>query len=231
MERDYASWTKYGGQGLGLSAMSCRCSRRRKTGKAGRQTNGAGVGRTGGISASPHDPHPTRTNLPRRGPARWAFEIHEDANGPNARGRGLHQHEHRGSDRHGAVSAARAFLEPKPWSRPTLTLARQHARHAGVDQGAIARMPWRSSAAMFSRNGRGAPRDHSSRQGAINTPKLLMCVRRWRPRRRSRSSASRVSRTSTALVLGLQDHILLSGVVFSLQGVAMPDRPADSNGV
>jgi choline dehydrogenase len=65
--------------------------------------------------------------------------------------------------------------------------------------------------------------------GTINSPKLLMLQASGK-RRRFAALESTSSRTCPVLARNLQDHVLVSGVVFKYKG-KMPDRPADSNAV
>ena len=149
------------------------------------------------------------------------LEIHEDANGPMREGAGYINMNIAADGMR--VSAARAFLEPN-FGRANLTLLVNTRVTQVLFKGDRAHGV-EVVAGVVSRTGR----EIVLSAGAIHTPKLLML--------------SGVGDATTLKKFGikgiadlrgvgqnLQDHVLLSGVVFRYKG-AMPDRPADSNGV
>jgi choline dehydrogenase len=124
------------------------------------------------------------------------------------------------------VSAARAFLHPA-LSRPNLTLLLntnvvklnfKGTRCAGVKvmtDGATKDL--------------AAAKDVILAAGTINSPKLLM-LSGVGDAKALRSFGIDVVEDLPGVGGNLQDHVLLSGVVFKYKG-KMPDRPADSNAV
>jgi choline dehydrogenase len=124
------------------------------------------------------------------------------------------------------VSAARAFLHPA-LSRPNLTLLLntnvvklnfKGTRCVGVKlmtDGAVKNI--------------AADREVILAAGTINSPKLLM-LSGVGEAKALRSFGIDVVQNLPGVGGNLQDHVLLSGVVFKYKG-KMPDRPADSNAV
>jgi choline dehydrogenase len=124
------------------------------------------------------------------------------------------------------VSAARAFLHPA-LPRPNLTLLLntnvvklnfKGTRCVGVTintEGAVKDI--------------GADREVILAAGAIGSPKLLM-LSGVGEAKALRSLGIDLVQNLPGVGENLQDHVLLSGVVFKYKG-KMPDRPADSNAV
>ena len=150
--------------------------------------------------------------------------ILDDVNGPMVPGAG-YINMNIGADGT-RVSAARAFLHPA-LSRPNLTLLLktnvvklnfQGTRCVGVKintDGAVTDI--------------GADREVILAAGAIGSPKLLM-LSGVGEAKALRSLGIDVVENLPGVGQNLQDHVLVSGVVFKYQG-KMPDRPADSNAV
>jgi choline dehydrogenase len=124
------------------------------------------------------------------------------------------------------VSAARAFLHPA-LSRPNLTLLLNTnvvklnftgTRCVGVKRvtdGAVSDI--------------AADKEVILAAGTINSPKLLM-LSGVGEAKALRSLGIDIVENLPGVGANLQDHVLLSGVVFKYKGT-MPDRPADSNAV
>jgi choline dehydrogenase len=220
MERDYESWAKNGGKGWAFKDVLPMFKAQEDWEGGANQWRGVG----GPIHIRrPHDPHPTAPVF-LEAARQMGFEIHEDANGPMREGAGyINMNIAADGTR---VSAARAFLEPN-FGRANLTLlvntrVRQvffkgdRAHGVAVVAGDVSRTV-------------EARREIVLSAGAIHTPKLLMLSGVG-----DATTLKKFGIKSIADLRGvgqnLQDHVLLSGVVFRYKG-AMPDRPADSNGV
>jgi choline dehydrogenase len=124
------------------------------------------------------------------------------------------------------VSAARAFLRPA-LSRPNLTLLLNTN---------VVKLNFKGTRCVGVKLiTDGAVRDVTADKevilaaGAINSPKLLM-LSGVGEAKALRSLAIDVVENLPGVGENLQDHVLLSGVVFKYKG-KMPDRPADSNAV
>ena len=124
------------------------------------------------------------------------------------------------------VSAARAFLHPA-LSRPSLTLLLNtnvvKLNFKGTRCVGVKLMT--ESAAMDI----AADKEVILAAGTINSPKLLM-LSGVGEAKALRSIGIDVVENLPGVGGNLQDHVLLSGVVFKYKG-KMPDRPADSNAV
>jgi len=220
MERDYESWVKSGAKGWAFKDVL-------PTFKAQEDWEGGanewrGVGGPVHIRR-PRDPHPTAPVF-LEAARQMGFPIHEDANGPMREGAGyINMNIAPDGTR---VSAARAFLHPN-LGRPNLTLLLNtpvtqvlfkgdRAHGVAVASGDITRTI-------------EARREVIVSAGTIHTPKLLMLSGVG-----DAAALKKLGIKSVADLRGvgrnLQDHILLSGVVFQYKG-AMPERPVDSNGV
>jgi len=124
------------------------------------------------------------------------------------------------------VSAVRAFLRPA-LSRPNLTLLLNTN---------VVKLNFEGTRCMGVKiNTDGAVKDISAERevilaaGAINSPKLLM-LSGVGEAKALRSLGIDVVENLPGVGENLQDHVLVSGVVFKYKG-KMPDRPADSNAV
>jgi choline dehydrogenase len=124
------------------------------------------------------------------------------------------------------VSAARAFLHPA-MSRPNLTLLLNTN---------VVKLNFKGTrCAGIKINTDGAMKDIAANKevilaaGSINSPKLLM-LSGVGEEKTLRNFGIDVVENLPGVGENLQDHILLSGVVFKYKG-KMPDRPTDSNAV
>jgi choline dehydrogenase len=124
------------------------------------------------------------------------------------------------------VSAVRAFLRPA-LSRPNLTLLLNTN---------VVKLNFKGTRCVGVKiNTDGAVKDITADKeviltaGAINSPKLLM-LSGVGEAKALRSLGIEVVANLPGVGQNLQDHVLLSGVVFKYKG-KMPDRPADSNAV
>jgi choline dehydrogenase len=124
------------------------------------------------------------------------------------------------------VSAARAFLHPA-LSRPNLTLL----LNTNVVQ--LNFRSTRCAGVKLMTDGTlkdiAADKEVILAAGAINSPKLLM-LSGVGEAKALRSLGIDVVENLPGVGENLQDHVLVSGVVFKYKG-KMPDRPADSNAV
>ena len=220
MERDYDGWAKNGAKGWSFADV-LPVFKRQEDWEGGANTwRGAG----GPIHIRrPKDPHPTAPAF-LDAARQMGMPILDDVNGPLLPGAGyINMNIAADGTR---VSAVRAFLRPA-LSRPNLTLLLNSnvvklnfngTRCVGVKlmtDGALKDI--------------GAEKEVILAAGAINSPKLLML---------SGIGEAKALRTLVIDVVenlpgvgeNLQDHVLVSGVVFKHKG-RMPDRPADSNAV
>jgi choline dehydrogenase len=170
----------------------------------------------------PRDPHPTAPAF-LEAARQMGMPILDDVNGPMVPGAGyINMNIAADGTR---VSAARAFLHPA-LSRPNLTLLLE------TDVARLNFQGTRCTGVRIDANGDAMDIEGGEvilAAGAIGTPKLLML--------------SGVGDADTLRALGidvvehlpgvggnLQDHVLVSGVVFKYKG-KMPNRPVDSNAV
>jgi choline dehydrogenase len=220
MQRDYDGWAENGAKGWAFADV-LPVFKSQEDWEGGANTwRGAG----GPIHIRrPKDPHPTAPAFIEAA-REMGMPILDDVNGPMRPGAGyINMNIAADGTR---VSAVRAFLRPA-LSRPNLTLLLnthvvklnfQGTRCVGVK--VISGGEDKDIA---------ADKDVILSAGTINSPKLLML--------------SGVGEANTLRGLGidvvenlpgvgqnLQDHVLVSGVVFKYKG-KMPDRPADSNAV
>jgi choline dehydrogenase len=124
------------------------------------------------------------------------------------------------------VSAARAFLHPA-LSRPNLTL---------LLNATVAKLNFKGTRCVGVKIMTGgaltdieADKEVILAAGSINSPKLLM-LSGVGEAKTLRSLGIDVVENLPGVGGNLQDHVLVSGVVFKYKG-KMPDRPADSNAV
>jgi len=220
MQRDYDGWAENGAKGWAFADVLPIFKSQEDWESGANDWRGTG----GPIHIRrPRDPHPTAPAF--LGAAReMGMPIHDDVNGPMLPGAGyINMNIAADGTR---VSAARAFLHPA-LSRPNLTLLLNTqvvklnfngTRCVGVKlmkDGAIKDI--------------AADKEVVLTAGAINTPKLLMLS--------GVGDAEALRRLGIEVVAdvpgvgkNLQDHVLVSGVVFKYKG-KMPARPADSNAV
>ncbi len=171
----------------------------------------------------PKDPHPTAPAFIDAA-REMGMPILDDVNGPMRPGAGyINMNIAADGTR---VSAARAFLHPA-LSRPNLTvllntnvvkLNFEGTRCLGVKlmtDGGVKDI--------------AANKEVILAAGTINSPKLLM-LSGVGEAKALRSFGIDVVENLPGVGENLQDHVLVSGVVFNYQG-KMPDRPADSNAV
>ncbi len=171
----------------------------------------------------PKDPHPTAPAFIDAA-RQMGMPILDDVNGPMRAGAGyINMNIAADGTR---VSAVRAFLRPA-LSRPNLTLLLntqvvklnfEGTRCVGVKlmtDGAVKEI--------------AADKEVILAAGTINSPKLLM-LSGVGEAKALRSFGIDVVENLPGVGENLQDHVLVSGVVFKHKG-KMPDRPADSNAV
>ena len=220
MQRDYDGWAENGARGWAFADVLPVFKSQEDWESGANDWRGAG----GPIHIRrPKDPHPTAPAF-LDAAREMGMPIHDDVNGPMLPGAGyINMNIAADGTR---MSAARAFLHPA-LSRPNLTLLLNTqvvklnfngTRCVGVKlikDGAIKDI--------------AADKEVILAAGAINSPKLLML---------SGVGDSKVLRGLGIEVVAdvpgvgknLQDHVLVSGVVFRYKG-KMPARPADSNAV
>jgi choline dehydrogenase len=220
MQRDYDGWAENGAKGWAFADVLPVFKSQEDWEGGANAWRGAG----GPIHIRrPKDPHPTAPAF-LEAAREMGMPILDDVNGPMVPGAGyINMNIAPDGTR---VSAARAFLHPA-LSRPNLTLLLNTAviklnfkgtRCVGV------KLMTDSAVKDIA-----ADKEVILAAGSINSPKLLML--------------SGVGEAKTLRTLGidvvenlpgvggnLQDHVLVSGVVFKYKG-KMPDRPADSNAV
>jgi choline dehydrogenase len=171
----------------------------------------------------PKDPHPTAPAF-LDAARQMGMPILDDVNGPMLPGAGyINMNIARDGTR---VSAVGAFLRPA-LSRPNLTLLLNTQ---------VAKLNFRGTRCVGVTILRdGVETDISADQevvlaaGAINSPKLLM-LSGVGEAKALRNLGIGVVANLPGVGENLQDHVLVSGVVFRYKG-KMPDRPADSNAV
>src|SRR5437870_2141366 len=171
----------------------------------------------------PKDPHPTAPAFIDAA-REMGMPILDDVNGPMRPGAGyINMNIAADGTR---VSAVRAFLRPA-LSRPNLTLM------LNTD---VMKLNFKDTRCVGVKLITGgvvkdiaADKEVILAAGAINSPKLLM-LSGVGEARALRSLGIDVVENLPGVGENLQDHVLLSGVVFKYKG-KMPDRPADSNAV
>ena len=220
MQRDYDGWAENGAEGWAFADVLPIFKSQEDWENGANDWRGTG----GPIHIRrPRDPHPTAPAF--LGAAReMGMPIHDDVNGPMLPGAGyINMNIAADGTR---VSAARAFLHPA-LSRPNLTLLLNTqvvklnfngTRCVGVKlmkDGAIKDI--------------AADKEVVLTAGAINTPKLLM-LSGVGDAEVLRGLGIEVVADVPGVGKNLQDHVLVSGVVFKYKG-KMPARPADSNAV
>ncbi len=171
----------------------------------------------------PKDPHPTAPAFIDAA-REMGMPILDDVNGPMRPGAGyINMNIAADGTR---VSAARAFLRPA-LSRPNLTLLLNTK---------VVKLNFKGTRCVGAKlMTDGAVKDIAADKevilaaGTINSPKLLM-LSGVGEGKALRSFGIDVVENLPGVGENLQDHVLVSGVVFKYKG-KMPDRPADSNAV
>jgi choline dehydrogenase len=220
MQRDYDGWAENGAKGWAFADV-LPVFKKQEDWEGGANTwRGAG----GPIHIRrPKDPHPTAPAFIDAA-QQMGMPILDDVNGPMRPGAGyINMNIAADGTR---VSAVRAFLRPA-LSRPNLTLLLntnvlklnfKGTRCVGVKlviDGAVKDI--------------AADKEVILAAGAINSPKLLMLSGVGEAKALSTLGID-VVENLPGVGENLQDHVLVSGVVFKYKG-KMPDRPADSNAV
>ncbi|HET6977362.1 MAG TPA: FAD-dependent oxidoreductase [Pyrinomonadaceae bacterium] len=171
----------------------------------------------------PHDPHPTAPAF-LDAARELGMPILDDVNGPVRPGAG---YINMNIDTDGTrVSAVRAFLRPA-LSRPNLTLLlNTRVVKLNFEGTRCVGIKLMTDSAV---KDIAVDREVILAAGAINSPKLLM-LSGIGEAKALRSFGIDVVENLPGVGENLQDHVLVSGVVFKYKG-KMPDRPADSNAV
>ena len=219
-ERDYDSWERQGATGWSFKDVLPTFEAQEDWEGGANDWRGAG----GPVHIrAPRDPHPTALAF-LEAARQMDFPIIDDMNGPVRAGAG-YINMNIGTDGSRA-SSARAFLRPN-LARPNLTLLlNTHAtrvlfdgdRASGVELvgGAVTRTV-------------EATREVILAAGTIHSAKLLM-LSGVGDAAELRKLGDRFHRQSARRRRNLQDHVLVSAVVYRYKG-KISDRPADSNGV
>ena len=220
MQRDYDGWAEGGASGWAFADVLPVFKSQEDWEGGANEWRGSG----GPIHIRrPRDPHPTAPAFIEAA-RQMGMPVLDDVNGPMRPGAGyINMNIAADGTR---VSAARAFLRPA-LSRPNLTLLLdtnvvkvnfKGTRCVGVTlmtDGAVKDV--------------AADKEVILAAGAINSPKLLM-LSGVGDAKALRGFGIDVVENLPGVGGNLQDHVLLSGVVFKYKG-KMPDRPADSNAV
>jgi choline dehydrogenase-like flavoprotein len=220
MERDYDNWEAQGASGWGFKDVLPMFKSQEDWEGGANEWRGIG----GPIHVrAPHDPHPTAPAF-LEAAQQMGFVRIDDLNGPMRAGAGyINMNIAADGTR---VSAARAFLRPN-LGRPNLSLLLNTNVTKVVFDGDRAK----GVQTVTSEGERtvSTRREVIVTAGAIHSAKLLMLS--------GVGSADQLRKLGISPVVNLrgvgqnlQDHVLVSGVVYSYKG-KMPDRPADSNAV
>src|SRR5882724_6080753 len=220
MQRDYDGWAKDGAKGWAFADVLPVFKSQEDWEGGANAWRGAG----GPIHIRrPKDPHPTAPAFVDAA-RQMGMPILDDVNGPMGPGAGyINMNIAADGTR---VSAARAFLHPA-LLRPNLTLL----LNANVVK--LNFKGTRCVGVKLITDGEvkdvSADKEVILAAGAINSPKLLM-LSGVGEATALRSFGIDVVENLPGVGGNLQDHVLVSGVVFKYKG-KMPDRPADSNAV
>src|SRR5882762_1225311 len=220
MQRDFDGWAKNGAKGWAFADVLPVFKKQEDWEGGANEWRGSG----GPIHIRrPKDPHPTAPAFIEAA-REMGMPILDDVNGPMRPGAGyINMNIAADGTR---VSAVRAFLRPA-LSRPNLTLLLntnvvklnfKGARCVGVKL--------RTNGAQ---KDIAADKEVILAAGTVNSPKLLM-LSGIGEAKTLRSFGIDVVENLPGVGENLQDHVLVSGVVFKYKG-KMPDRPADSNAV
>ena len=220
MQRDYDGWAENGAKGWAFADVLPVFKRQEDWEGGANEWRGAG----GRIHISrPKDPHPTAPAFIEAA-RQMGMPILDDVNGPMRPGAGyINMNIAADGTR---VSAVRAFLRPA-LSRPNLTLLLNTN---------VVKLNFKGTHCVGVRvmTG-GAVKDIAAEKevilaaGAIHSPKLLM-LSGVGDAKALRSLGIDVVENLPGVGENLQDHVLVSGVVFKYKG-KMPDRQAASNAV
>jgi choline dehydrogenase len=220
MQRDYDGWAQNGAKGWAFADVLPVFKSQEDWEGGANAWRGAG----GPIHIRrPKDPHPTAPAFIDAA-REMGMPILDDVNGPMVPGAGyINMNIAADGTR---VSAVGAFLRPA-LSRPNLTL---------VLNTNVAKLNFKGTRCVGVKlMTDGAVKDIAAGKevilaaGAINSPKLLM-LSGVGEAKALRSLGVDVVENLPGVGENLQDHVLVSGVVFKYKG-KMPDRPADSNAV
>lgn len=220
MQRDYDGWAQNGAEGWAFADV-LPAFKSQEDWEGGANTwRGTG----GPIHIRrPKDPHPTAPAFIEAA-RQMGMPILDDVNGPMVPGAGyINMNIAADGTR---VSAARAFLHPA-LSRPNLTL---------LLDSSVVKLNFKGTRCVGVKLiTQGIVRDVAAEKevilaaGSINSPKLLMLSGVGEAKALRRLGID-VVENLPGVGENLQDHVLVSGVIFSYKGT-MPDRPADSNAV
>ena len=220
MQRDYDRWAENGAKGWTFADVLPVFKKQEDWEGGANEWRGAG----GPIHIRrPKDPHPTAPAFIDAA-RQMGMPILDDVNGPMRPGAGyINMNIAADGTR---VSAVRAFLRPA-LSRPNLTLQLNtnvlKLNFKGTRCAGVKVMTDDSVKDIAS------DKEVILAAGAIHSPKLLM-LSGVGEETALRSLGIGVVENLPGVGENLQDHVLLSGVVFKYKG-KMPDRPADSNAV
>ncbi len=220
MQRDYDGWAENGAKGWAFADVLPVFKSQEDWEGGANAWRGAG----GPIHIRrPKDPHPTAPAFIDAA-RQMGMPILDDVNGPMRPGAGYIDMNIAADGTR--VSAARAFLQPA-LSRPNLTLLLNTN---------VVKLNFKGTRCVGVKiNTDGAVKDITADKevilaaGAIGSPKLLM-LSGVGEAKALRSLGIDVVENLPGVGENLQDHVLVSGVVFKYKG-KMPDRPADSNAV
>jgi choline dehydrogenase len=220
MQRDYDGWAANGAKGWAFADVLPVFKRQEDWEGGANAWRGAG----GPIHIRrPRNPHPTAPAFIDAA-REMGMPILDDVNGPMVPGAGyINMNIAADGTR---VSAARAFLRPA-LSRPNLTLLLNTN---------VVKLNFKGTRCVGVRTIAGgaladiaADKEVILTAGSINSPKLLM-LSGVGDAKALRSLGIDIVENLPGVGENLQDHVLVSGVVFQYKG-KMPDRPADSNAV
>ncbi|WP_260703589.1 GMC family oxidoreductase [Edaphobacter flagellatus] len=220
LQRDYDGWARSGAKGWSFKEVLPIFKSQEDWEGGANEWRGAG----GPVHIRrPEDPHPTAPAF-LEAARQMGMPIHEDVNGPQLPGAGyINMNISADGTR---VSAARAFLRPA-LSRPNLTLL--------LNSNAIKLNFKGRSCVGIKLFTAGSVKDISVTKevivaaGGIHSSKLLM-LSGIGDRAALQKLGIDIVEHLPGVGQNLQDHVLVSGVVFKYKG-KMPDRPADSNAV
>jgi choline dehydrogenase len=220
MQRDYDGWAENGAKGWAFADVLPTFKSQEDWESGANAWRGAG----GPIHIRrPKDPHPTAPAFIDAA-REMGMPILDDVNGPMVPGAGyINMNIAADGTR---VSAARAFLHPA-LSRPNLTLLLNTQ---------VVKLNFKGTRCVGVKiNAGGEVKDIAADKevilttGSINSPKLLM-LSGIGEAKALRSLGIDVVENLPGVGGNLQDHVLVSGVIFKYKG-KMPERPADSNAV
>src|SRR6201981_572963 len=220
MQRDYDGWAENGAKGWAFADVLPVFKKQEDWEGGANEWRGSG----GPIHIRrPKDPHPTAPAFIDAA-HEMGMTIRDDVNGPVRPGAGYINMNIATDGRR--VSAVRAFLRPA-LSRPNLTLLLNTN---------VVKLNFKGTRCVGVKLiTNGATQDISADKeviltaGSIHSPKLLM-LSGVGDAKALRGLGIEVVEDLPGVGENLQDHVLVSGVVFKYKG-KMPDRPADSNAV